>query len=178
VAARINGFSLAYTAAGGVILWSGIKGETLSATFRGLLSGKAPASDQQPIAGPASASDGAGGTGTTTIVADTGAATASAAANQALARLLAPALGHPGWISGTEWSDWVALWNQESGWSATAVNTSSGATGIPQLNPASHTIPPDWSSPTVQITWGINYIAGTYGDPVAAWAHEKEYGWY
>jgi hypothetical protein len=49
--ARINGFSLAYTAAGGIVLWSGIKGETISDTFRGLLSGKAPAGGQEPIAG-------------------------------------------------------------------------------------------------------------------------------
>ena len=33
---RINGFSLAYTAVGGVVLWSGIKGTTISDTFRGL----------------------------------------------------------------------------------------------------------------------------------------------
>jgi hypothetical protein len=60
VPAKINGFSLAYTAVGGVVLWSGIKGETLSATFRGLLSGKGPASDQQPITGPASPSPSSG----------------------------------------------------------------------------------------------------------------------
>lgn len=178
MAARVNGFSLAYTAVGGVVLWSGIKGEKLSDTFKGLLAGKAPAGGQEPISGPASSDGAAGGTGTTTIVADTGAHTASAAQNQALARVLAPALGHPSWISGQEWSDWVALWNQESGWSATATNPTSGATGIPQLNPSAHVIPPGWSSPTVQITWGINYIAGTYGDPVKAWAHEVAKGWY
>lgn len=183
MAAKVNGFSLAYAAIGGVLLWSGVKGETLSATVRGLLSGQAPASDTQPVAGPASAgtSGAASGTGSTSIVADTGAATASAAAAQAQARLLAPALGHPTWITGTEWSDWVALWNQESGWNPNAVNPSSGATGIPQLNPAAHAIPPGWNGPaavTVQETWGINYIAGTYGDPIAAWQHELANGWY
>ena len=49
--AKINGFSLAYTAVGGVVLWSGIKGEKISDTFRGLLSGKPPAGGQEPIAG-------------------------------------------------------------------------------------------------------------------------------
>jgi hypothetical protein len=46
---RLNGFSLAYTAVGGVVLWSGIKGETISSTFRGLLSGRPPAGGQEPI---------------------------------------------------------------------------------------------------------------------------------
>ena len=61
--AKINGFSLAYTAVGGVVLWSGIKGEKISDTFRGLLSGKAPTGGQQPISGtggpPAAAGVGA-----------------------------------------------------------------------------------------------------------------------
>ena len=46
---RINGFSLAYTAVGGVVLWSGIKGTTISSTFRGLLQGQAPSTDQEQI---------------------------------------------------------------------------------------------------------------------------------
>jgi hypothetical protein len=46
---RVNGFSLAYTAIGGVVLWSGIKGTSLSATFKGLLSGQAPGTDTEPI---------------------------------------------------------------------------------------------------------------------------------
>jgi hypothetical protein len=49
MAARINGFSLAYTAIGGVVLWSGIKGTTISDTFRGLLSGKPPGASTEPI---------------------------------------------------------------------------------------------------------------------------------
>lgn len=55
---RINGFSLAYTAFGGVVLWSGIKGTTLSSTFRGLLSGQAPSSDQEQIVSSSSTSTG------------------------------------------------------------------------------------------------------------------------
>lgn len=57
---RINGFSLAYTAFGGVILWSGIKGSTLTSTFRGLLSGKPPAaSTSEQIAGASTSTDSA-----------------------------------------------------------------------------------------------------------------------
>jgi Lysozyme like domain len=49
---RINGFSLAYAATGGVLLWSGIKGTTLSSTFGGLLQGKAPSGDTEKIGTP------------------------------------------------------------------------------------------------------------------------------
>ena len=72
----------------------------------------------------------------------------------------------------------IALWNQESGWSSTALNATSGATGIPQLLPSAHAIPANWSNPMVQILWGLNYIKNTYGSPAAAWAHEQQYNWY
>jgi hypothetical protein len=49
VAARINGFSLAYTAAGVIVLWSGIKGWTLSATFQNLLKGTTPTATSETI---------------------------------------------------------------------------------------------------------------------------------
>lgn len=70
------------------------------------------------------------------------------------------------------------LWTRESGWDATAVNPESGATGIPQLLPAAHLIPPGWDSPRVQISWGLDYIAGRYGDPCTAWQHEQQHSWY
>lgn len=47
--ARVNGFSLAYTAAGAVVLWSGIRGWTLSQTARSLLGGGTPAASSEPI---------------------------------------------------------------------------------------------------------------------------------
>ena len=65
------------------------------------------------------------------------------------------------------------LWTEESGFSATALNRSSGATGIPQLNPSAHAVPANWSSPAVQIRWGLEYVKATYGSPCAAWEHEK-----
>jgi hypothetical protein len=39
---RINGFTVSYTAVGAIILWSGIAGTTLSATFQDLLKGQVP----------------------------------------------------------------------------------------------------------------------------------------
>lgn len=46
---RVNGFSLGYTALGAVVLWSGVKGWTISATFKSLLGGKAPSGTSEPI---------------------------------------------------------------------------------------------------------------------------------
>lgn len=93
----------------------------------------------------------------------------------------------------------VSLWNQESGWSPKARNSSSGAFGIAQA--LGHGVPggaaPDGTneyggfglSPSQaqaansgvaywQIVWGLNYIAATYGNPQAAWAHEQSHNWY
>lgn len=61
------------------------------------------------------------------------------------------------------------LWTRESGFSSTALNASSQATGIPQLLPSAHKIPAGWSRPSVQIAWGLNYISGRYGTPCGAW---------
>lgn len=121
---------------------------------------------------------GGGGGGGSAPPGNTGASSPSAAQNQSLAKMLAISMGHPDWTKGQQWADWVSLWNRESGWSTTAVNPSSGATGIPQLLPGAHAIPPNWSSARVQITWGITYILGRYGSPSAAWAHEESAGWY
>jgi uncharacterized protein YabE (DUF348 family) len=75
----------------------------------------------------------------------------------------------------------LALWNKESGWRVNAENKSSGAYGIPQSLPGSKmaTVADDWrTNPATQITWGLNYIGGRYGDPCGAWAHSKSVGWY
>ncbi|MFJ6652219.1 lytic transglycosylase domain-containing protein [Microbacterium sp. NPDC091313] len=74
-----------------------------------------------------------------------------------------------------------ALWNKESGWRVNAYNASSGAYGIPQALPGSKmgSIAADWeTNPATQITWGLNYIAGRYGDPCGAWGSSQSRGWY
>jgi hypothetical protein len=183
---RINGFSLGYTAVGGIVLWSGIKGTTLSSTFRGLLQGKAPAANQEPITATAETPATAG---TTAPAGNTGADSATAAANQAIGKLLAAPYG---WSAGQQWADLVSLWNQESGWSNTAENPGSGAYGIAQAlghgtsgapYPASYQAanPPAYggsSSAPAQISWGLAYIKSTYGSPAGAWAHETADDWY
>ncbi|UZN04267.1 ubiquitin-like domain-containing protein [Cellulomonas sp. S1-8] len=75
----------------------------------------------------------------------------------------------------------LSLWNKESGWRWNAENKSSGAYGIPQSLPGSKmaSVADDWrTNPATQITWGLNYIAGRYGDPCGAWAHSQAKNWY
>lgn len=85
-----------------------------------------------------------------------------------------------GW-GGNEFSCLDRLWTRESNWNPRAQNPSSGAYGIPQSLPASKmaSAGADWrTNPATQITWGLNYIAGRYGTPCAAWAHSQRVGWY
>jgi hypothetical protein len=70
----------------------------------------------------------------------------------------------------------IALWNAESGWNADAVNSSSGAYGIPQALGKGH--PYALGDYANQVLWGLAYIKGRYGSPSAAESHELGYGWY
>jgi hypothetical protein len=73
------------------------------------------------------------------------------------------------------------LWQKESGWSYTAYNASSGATGIPQSLPGSKmaTAGADWeTNARTQITWGLGYINSAYGTPCSAWSHSQAMNWY
>jgi hypothetical protein len=99
---------------------------------------------------------------------DTGARSGSAMLAQAFARSVLPR----GW----SWPALLSLWNQESGWNAYAVNPSSGAYGIPQS--LGHGHPYNLGDYKAQIMWGINYIAGRYGNSQGAWAHEQAFNWY
>lgn len=74
----------------------------------------------------------------------------------------------------------AALWDQESGWNPDAVNSSSGAAGIPQALGHGNVFPvgnteADWKA---QIDWGHTYIDTRYGTPCAAEQHEQADGWY
>lgn len=99
------------------------------------------------------------------------------AANQALGKKMAAALG---W-TGSQWTALQELWTRESGWNTFAKNPSSGAYGIPQSLPAGKmaSVGSDYlTNPATQIKWGLEYIAGRYGSPAGAWAHETSAGWY
>jgi len=183
---RINGFSLAYSAVGAVVMWSGIKGETISDTFKGLLSGQAPTQNTEQIGTP---SLNIGTPDASSIASATASASGESGgtnngnkANQAIGKILAAPYG---WATGQEWDDLVSLWNRESGWNNTADNPQSGAYGIPQSLPYSKMPKAAWppsdggsASASAQISWGLSYIKSTYGSPSAAWAHEVSAGWY
>lgn len=84
-----------------------------------------------------------------------------------------------GW-TGSEFQCLYLLWQKESGWNHLASNPS-GAYGIPQSLPGSKmaTVGSDWSTnPSTQITWGLGYIARSYGTPCGAWAKSQASGWY
>lgn len=88
-------------------------------------------------------------------------------------------LGHDmaaarGW-TGSNWDALYSLWMKESGWNPNSVNNGSGACGIPQAYPCSKIKD---KSAAGQITWGLDYIKGRYGNPSAAWAHWLRTGSY
>lgn len=75
----------------------------------------------------------------------------------------------------------VALWNKESGWNPYAMNSYSGAYGIPQALPAGKmaSAGDDYlTNGNTQIEWGLSYISGRYGSPSSAYYHSQTTGWY
>lgn len=94
----------------------------------------------------------------------------------------------------------IKLWTQESGWSSSARNASSGAFGIAQAlgHGDAGSAAPDGTNEygaqyglteaeaqaanagnaRWQIEWGLGYIRDRYGSPDAAWAHEQGFNWY
>jgi TP901 family phage tail tape measure protein len=135
-----------------------------AASIRSTINGQVDKLAQQYLS--SLAGSGVGGMG------DSGARTHSAAVAQAYARSI---LGRWGWAQ-SQMNYLIPLWNQESGWSAYAVNQSSGAYGIPQS--LGHGHPYNLGDYVNQIIWGLNYIRGRYGSPAAAWAHEQANNWY
>ena len=72
------------------------------------------------------------------------------------------------------------LWTKESGWNEKAANRS-GAYGIPQALPGSKmaVYGSDWqTNPATQITWGLSYIKGRYGNPCGGWSYFQAKGYY
>jgi hypothetical protein len=120
------------------------------------------------------------GVAVTTAVSGAGGAAqmSTASSNVALGKRMAAAAG---W-AGPQWSCLDALWTRESGWQAEVWNTAgSGAYGIPQSLPADKMAAAGadyMTDPATQIRWGLSYIAGRYGTPCGAWAHETSAGWY
>ncbi len=78
-----------------------------------------------------------------------------------------------GWDQDAEFTCLLTLWQNESGWSWSATNPSSGAYGIPQALPGwkMASAGEDWlTNPATQIAWGMGYIRTVYGSPCEALA--------
>jgi len=174
-----RGIALGAVAVGGIFAWSGLFNKKISTTIKDLIKG------QKPTPGPESNVSNDTVSANQMIIdqatGNTGAATGTAAQNQAIAKKLAIPFG---WSSGNQWDCLIQLWNDESGWSNTAENPS-GAYGIAQALPNTKYPkagqPPSEggsASATAQIAWGLTYILTTYGSPCSALAHENAYHWY
>jgi hypothetical protein len=165
----LSALALAEMAGGAILAWSGIANASLTATLRSLIEGKAPAggTGNEPIVSDVTASPAGSEPGV--VNADTG--SGSAAANKVLGQFMAAGYG---W-TGQNWAYLESGWQEESGWSATAINGTwpDCAYGIPQANPGSKMPKAAWpsyaggdSSAYSQIAWGLAYIKSTYGSPV------------
>jgi hypothetical protein len=172
--------------AGGIIVYSGIKGKGISSAFRTILQGKSPSQATATTSTITPATYGYGGY--SSVQSEISAATpggsgpcsaVTTAKNMALGKVLAAPFG---WSIGGQWDALTQLWNRESGWCNTIANASSGAYGIAQaLPPTKYPVAGQQiggSSAAAQITWGLQYILQRYGSPEGAWAHEVSQGWY
>ncbi|WP_200936119.1 lytic transglycosylase domain-containing protein [Microbacterium sp. Leaf151] len=138
---------------------------------------EAEAAEQAATEPSTSTSSSSGGGSSAPFATGGGSGDNSPAGAQATARGM---LSSRGW-GDDQFSCLVSLWNKESGWNYQAYNASSGAFGIPQALPGSKmsSAGADWqSNATTQISWGLGYISGRYGDPCGAWSHSQATGWY
>jgi hypothetical protein len=176
----VSGVAIAAAFAGGIFLWSGIKGYKMSFLVQDLISGKNPQLDPRVPTSQLKVTPGglfggvlgsinplkllgSGGTGN---IPGQGSLGGTQAQNQALGKRMAAAVGWTG-------PQWVALNNLvmgESGWSSTIKNPTSSASGIAQnINGFG----PGYQSGNAgqQIAWLIHYIQTRpgYGDPVTTY---------
>jgi hypothetical protein len=190
MAARISGIAVAYTTAGFVLLWSGLKNVPVGTELKDFAKGQPP--PPNPTGAPTiGLSQAQGGTGGTLPGPDPGLLNqykggGTPAENRRLGQLMAGAYG---WATGTNWQALDYGWGTlESGWSNTAQNgTWPGAYGIAQADPGTKYPKAGWpaaeggsSSAVVQIAWGLAYIKRTYGSPsqVPGWLGQGGYQGY
>src|ERR1700685_663172 len=120
----VKGGYLLLAGAGGLLLYSGVKGKSFSSAFRNLLSGKAPstAANANTLTSTSANAAAIASTGAVTAPQEEG-STGSAKANQLRAKALL-LVQHPTWAVGQQWQALVDLWNQESSWNQYAYNPS------------------------------------------------------
>ena len=173
----VSGVAIAAAFAGGIFLWSGIKGYKLSFLVQDLLSGKDPQKDPRVPSSQLAVTPGGlfGGvlgsinpfkllSTTGTVTSTGGSVSGTNAQNKALGQRMAASVG---W-TGNQWTALNNLIMGESGWSSTIKNPSSSASGIAQNIQG---FGPGYQSGNApqQITWLIHYIQQRYGNPVNAY---------
>lgn len=170
----VSGIPIAYTVIGGLVLFSGIKGATLTDTAKGVLTGDLSSIQSTETIKINNASSGTGNASSS----NTPAAAISGGSKGQLEQYAFSQFPKFGWGTG-EQQPLVKLWNQESGWNPTAQNPTSTAYGIAQF------LDSTWgpyggktSDPHKQIDYGLEYIKQRYGSPSMAWAHEVANNWY
>jgi hypothetical protein len=183
----MSGAAVAYCTAGGLVLYSGIKGATIADTVKAALAGNLTVTGTEAITAPAPG-------GQESIANSGGVPSGSAAKAQAYAK---SQMSKYGWTDADFSNYLVPLWNRESGWSSTAdtrVTHAGGdgpgsavfAYGIAQARPYSKYPQAGWppdkggqADAQTQIDWGLQYIHDTYqGSLALAWGHEQQNGWY
>jgi hypothetical protein len=192
MAGKIDGIALGSIAAGGLLVYAGIKGKSVPSLLTGFIQGKPPgsATAANAITGPTAADNTASGAGVIT--------TGSLPSGSGQAALQAAAAAH-GWGSGAQWQALSNVEMAEAGFNPQATNGSSGAYGLAQAlghgNGAATqgTVTNEYGGfgltdaqaqaansgdAGAQAVWMVNYIAATYGTPEAAWAHEQANHWY
>jgi hypothetical protein len=182
--ARVPGLPVAFIAIGGVLVWSGVENEPVTAIFRTLASGKTPAKGPgETFATPGTTSAGTTEPGSANVIPAGGTVSgATEKANQLIGMGLVAAAG---W--GAQWPAFNSIVMAESGWNQLAENAS-GAYGIPQALPGSKmaSAGANWqTSAATQIRWMIGYIrSGQAGGrnagstPDSVWAFHQANGWY
>jgi hypothetical protein len=191
----ISGLGLAYATAGGVLLWSGIKGETVAQTVGELARGKQPSGTNGEAvtvpSSPSSATSAGGGGGSFAAPVGSGSSSGGMSALQQAAKPY-------GWDKGAQWTSLVYVEMREAGFNPRIRNPSSGALGLAQalghgnVNTAG-TLGNEYGGFGLtdaqarlansgnaywQAVWMVNYISATYGTPAAAAAHERADNWY
>jgi hypothetical protein len=203
----IDGVAIAEMTIGGLVMWSGLKGATLSDTVRSVLAGKAPSEGGQTIGSPTFSVSQQGTSNapvnqTTAIDSAIGAASGgtnvpgavTTIKNYGLTQLVASTYG---WAGGQEFAALTNVINRESGGDPNAMN-GSGAYGIAQALghgtantagtvtneyggfgvPDSTCQAANSGSASAQLIWMMAYISQKWHDPIGAWNAEKSMGSY
>lgn len=143
--AGVNGIALGATAAGAVLLWSGVKGTSVTGSLRALLSGKAP---------PAGQTDAIAGATSSTSSSTTSSTTSSTAAGGTYTH-----------------ASLMTLWQAAGGSASTANNAachamqeSSGRPAVTSANPDGGTNVGLWQLDTRGV--GAGYTVAELSDPM------------